>query len=237
MIIFPAIDILGGKCVRLFKGSYDKVTSFSEDPAAVAAKWREAGAEHIHTVDLDGARSGRLVNSEQIKNIVSVSGAFVQAGGGIRNEEDIEYALSLGLSRVILGTAAVNSPELVENAVKRFGEKIAVGIDAKDGFAAVEGWIRVSKAPAVELAKRIEQAGVTTIVYTDIDTDGTLKGPNLTAMEEMCKKTGLSVIASGGVGNIDDVRALKNTGVYGVIIGRALYTGDIDLKEAIKIAN
>ncbi len=237
MIIFPAIDILGGKCVRLLKGKYDQVTEFSVNPAEVAEGWQKMGSGHIHTVDLDGAREGRLINGETIKNIVQKSGVFVQLGGGIRSVEDIEEALSLGVGRVILGTAAVKNLDFVKDAVLKFGDKIAVGIDAKDGFAAVEGWVSVSKIRALELAKKIEGAGVQTIIYTDIDTDGTLEGPNLAAMEEMSGKTGVRVIASGGVGKMDDIISLKNTGVYGAIVGRALYTGNIDLKEAIKIAD
>lgn len=235
MRIYPAIDIKDGKCVRLLQGRFSDVTVFSDDPADMAKKWEKLGGEFLHTVDLDGALKGRGVNAEVIRRICSSVNIPVQTGGGIRSSEDIKARLEAGVSRVIIGTKAVSDSEFVKNAVREYGDKIVIGIDAKDGMAAVEGWEKTSDLKAVEFAKKMESLGVKTIVYTDIATDGTLKGPNLAAMEEMANKTSLDVIASGGVGNISHVEALKNTGVEGVIIGRALYTGGVDLEEAVKI--
>lgn len=234
MIIFPAIDIKEGKCVRLQMGQYDKVTVYSDDPVHTALRWKNAGAEYLHIVDLDGARSGMPVNADLISSIVGSCGITVQTGGGIRTPESIRALLSTGVSRVILGTAALNDPGLIKQAVLEFGARIAVGIDARDGKAAVDGWETTSCMDALELAEKVEKLGVRTIIYTDISRDGMLKGPNIAAMEKMKKRTGMTVIASGGVSRIQDIIDLKDCGMDGVVIGKALYTGDIDLSEAIK---
>lgn len=235
MRIYPAIDIKDGKCVRLFKGRFDQVTVYGDDPAEMAKKWESLGGEFIHVVDLDGALKGSGVNAEAIKKICESVSVPVQTGGGIRTMEDIEAKFACGINRVIIGTKAVSNPEFVKAAVEKYGDRIVIGIDAKDGMVAVEGWEKTSDFAAVEFAQKMAGLGVKTIVYTDIATDGTLAGPNVEAMQEMAKKTGLDVIASGGVGNLEHVKSLIPTGVEGVITGRALYTGDLDLAEAIKL--
>lgn len=234
MIIYPAIDIKDGKCVRLQQGSFNDVTVYSDNPAQMAMKWEGAGAAWLHTVDLDGARSGNPVNLPVISEIARNTKMSVQLGGGIRNMETIEAALSKGISRVILGTSAVSNPQLVKEALKKFETSIVVGIDAKDEMVAIEGWEKVSTFTAVEFARRMEDIGVRTIIYTDISTDGMLKGPNLRAMEQMVKAVGLEVIASGGVSKLQDIKDLKETGVAGVIVGKAIYTGNLDLREAVE---
>ena len=234
MRIYPAIDIKDGNCVRLLQGRFSDVTIYGNDPAEVAKRWEAEGGEYIHVVDLDGALKGRGVNSEVIKKICSTVNVPVQTGGGIRTMEDVEYMLQCGIERVIIGTSAVRDKEFVKRAVEKYGKKIVIGIDAKDSMVAIEGWEEVSTFKAVDFAKEMEKIGVSTIVYTDIATDGTLKGPNIEAMKEMVENTNLDVIASGGVGNADHIKALVPTGVEGAIVGRALYTGDVDLKEIIK---
>ncbi len=233
MTIYPAIDMLGGKCVRLTQGRYDDSTVYGENPADVAKEWEQKGASWLHIVDLDGARAGEPVNLEAIKNIIKSVSIPIQLGGGIRTMEHIETLISMGISRVILGTSAVKNRQLVLNAVEKFGDKIAVGIDAKDGYVAISGWEQVSEFKAVEFAKIIEACGVKTIIYTDIATDGMLTGPNLEAMSEMANEVSINVIASGGVGKLDDVKNLIPTGVSGAIIGRALYAGKLNLEDAI----
>jgi phosphoribosylformimino-5-aminoimidazole carboxamide ribotide isomerase len=236
MIIYPAIDIKNGKCVRLLQGSFDKQTVYSDDIVGTAKRWLTMGAEYLHVVDLDGARTGEQTNLHLIMEIVKAVGIPVQTGGGIRSAEAACKVLEAGISRVILGTAAVNDPKQVEKAISLYGGRIVVGIDAKDGKASVEGWENTSNTDAVELAKSMETIGVRTIIYTDISRDGMLSGPNLAAMEKMKKSVGIEVIASGGVKSIEDVVSLKEIGMDGVIIGKALYTGDVDLGEAIKAA-
>lgn len=235
MRIYPAIDIQDGKCVRLFKGSFSDVTVYGDDPVEMAKKWESQGGEFLHVVDLDGARYGQGKNAELIRKICMALQIPVQTGGGIRTMEDIESRLSCGVSRVIIGTKAVRDEDFVKEAVERFGEKIVIGIDAKDGFAATEGWEEVSGFRAVELAKKMSALGVSGFVYTDIATDGTLAGPNVPAMREMAESVPANVIASGGVGSYEHIRALRPTGVEGVIVGRALYTGNVSLSEAIRI--
>lgn len=233
MIIYPAIDIINGKCVRLQQGSYDDVTVFGDNPVEMAIKWESQGAQYLHLVDLDGARSGNTDNAEVIKQIASKLTIPVQLGGGIRSLDTIETIISYGVSRVILGTSAVNNPEMLKLALKEYNEKIVVGIDAKDGMVAIHGWEKTSDFTAIEFARKVEALGTKTIIYTDISRDGMLKGPNLEAMSEMAKSVGISVIASGGVSCLQDIINLKSTGVSGVIVGKALYTGNIDLKKAI----
>lgn len=233
MRIYPAIDIKDGNCVRLLQGRFSDVTVYGDNPAQMAKKWETLGGEYIHVVDLDGALKGQGVNAEAIKNICKSVNVPVQTGGGIRTMEDIEYKLSCGISRVIIGTKAVRDADFVKRAVDKYGDKIVIGIDAKNSMVAIEGWEEVSEFTAVDFAKKMESIGVKTIVYTDIATDGTLKGPNLNAMAEMVKETNLDVIASGGVGKTEDILSLVPTKVEGVIVGRALYTGNVDLKESL----
>ncbi len=237
MRIYPAIDIKDGKCVRLLQGRFSDVTVYGDNPSEIAKRWEKEGGEYIHVVDLDGALKGRGVNSEIIKEICRSVNVPVQTGGGIRTMEDVEFMLKCGIERVIIGTSAVRDKEFIERAVSKYGKKIVIGIDAKDSMVAIEGWEEVSNFRAVDFAKEMEKIGVSTIVYTDIATDGTLKGPNLLAMEEMVKNTKIDIIASGGVGNIEHIKALVPTGVEGVIVGRALYTGDVNLNEIIAYTN
>lgn len=234
MIIYPAIDIKDGRCVRLLQGRFEDETVYGS-PVAMAKKWADMGARWLHTVDLDGARNGFSANRQTICEIAQAAGIPVQMGGGIRTMEDIETVLKLGVKRVILGTAAVKNPQLVKEALLKYPEKIVVGIDAKDGKVAVEGWEKVSDKTAVEFAKTMEQLGCKVIIFTDIATDGMLQGPNLEAMEEMIQSVGMEVIASGGVSSIADLINLKDIGAAGAITGKAIYTGAIDLKEALKI--
>lgn len=235
MRMYPAIDLKDGECVRLYKGDYDKKTVYSSQPVETALKWQDSGADFLHVVDLDGARSGDGKNRHVIKEICSSINMKVQTGGGIRTMEDIDELINAGVARVILGTVAVKNFSLVEEAVKKYGDKIAVGIDAKNGFVATDGWEKVSELTAVEFAQKVEKAGVCTIIYTDIATDGAMCGPNIEAMKEMVSKTNLNVIASGGVSSIDDIKALLPTGVEGAITGRAIYDGALDLKEAVDL--
>ena len=234
MRIYPAIDIKDGKCVRLYKGRFDDVTVYGDNPAEMAKKWEAQGGEYIHVVDLDGALKGHGVNAGKIREICESVSVPVQTGGGIRTTEDIEAKLACGISRVIIGTKAVSDSEFVKRAADKYGGKIVIGIDAKDGMVAVEGWEKTSNFTAVEFAKKMVSLGVKTIVYTDIATDGTLAGPNVAAMREMASAVNADIIASGGVGSLDDILSLKDTGVEGVIVGKALYTGRVDLAEAVK---
>ena len=234
MIIYPAIDIKDGRCVRLLQGRFEDETVFGS-PVEMAKKWASMGASWLHTVDLDGARHGNSTNRQIISEIAGVSGVPVQMGGGIRTMDDMDEVLSLGVQRVILGTSAVNNPQLVREALLKHPGRIAVGIDAKDGRVAIEGWEKVSRHAAVDFAKTMEQLGCRVIIYTDIATDGMLKGPNLDAMEEMIGAVGMEVIASGGVSSIQDLINLKNIGAAGAITGKALYTGAISLEEAIRV--
>lgn len=234
MRIYPAIDIKDGKCVRLLRGDFSKTTVYGDDPAEMAKKWESLGGEYIHVVDLDGALKGCGVNADAIKRICEAVSVPVQTGGGIRSMEDIEKKLECGISRVIIGTKAVSDADFVRAAVNRYGDKIAIGIDARDGMVAVEGWEKTSEHKAVEFAKKMADIGVKTVIYTDIATDGTLMGPNVSAMAEMVAATGIDIIASGGVGSVEHIKQLVPTGVEGVITGRALYTGNIELPNAIK---
>lgn len=233
MKIYPAIDLIGGKCVRLTQGSYDAVTVYHEEPLEVAKEFEALGSPYIHMIDLEAARSGVSANSEVIRRVANQTGLLVQTGGGIRSMETIEGYLEHGVSRVILGTSAVKQPQLVKEAVAKYGERIVVGIDAKDGMVAISGWEVKSEFGAIEFALKMQDLGVKHIIYTDISRDGMLSGPNLKAMEEMAKALEIEVIASGGVSCLQDVKDLKNTGVSGVIIGKALYTGNLSLKEAL----
>ena len=235
MRIYPAIDIKDGNCVRLLQGRFSDVTVYGDNPAEMAKKWESLGGEFIHVVDLDGALKGHGVNAEIIKEICKSVDVPVQTGGGIRTMEDIKAKLDCGINRVIIGTKAVQDAEFVKRAVDTYKEKIVIGIDAHDGYVAISGWEEVSEFKAVDFAKKMTDIGVQTNVYTDIATDGTEKGSNVLAMSEMAKSVNADNIASGGIGNIDHIKSLAPTGVEGVIVGRALYTENVDLREAIKI--
>ncbi len=236
MIVYPAVDIKDGKCVRLSQGKFNAVTVYAENPVEMALKWEKLGARYLHVIDLDGARLGVPQNVAVASEVAVKLGIPVQLGGGIRTIEMIETILCKGLQRVILGTSAVRDPELVKKALKIFENNVVIGIDAKDGKVAIEGWEKTSDFTAVEFAKKMEDLGARTIIYTDISKDGMLAGPNLTAMEEMVKAVGMEIICAGGVTRVSDVRNLKEIGVSGAIIGKALYTGDMDLGEALEAA-
>ncbi|MDR3231976.1 MAG: 1-(5-phosphoribosyl)-5-[(5-phosphoribosylamino)methylideneamino]imidazole-4-carboxamide isomerase [Synergistaceae bacterium] len=237
MILFPAIDIRNGRCVRLVQGDFSRETAFSGKPAGQAAEWERAGSSFLHVVDLDAARGGAegKTNEDAVADILRAVSVPVQLGGGIRSMKDIERKLELGAARVVLGTAALRDPELVEAAVRAYGNGIVVGIDAKDGYVAVEGWGEVSSVKAVEFCARMRNMGVRTVVYTDIAKDGMMAGPNVSATKDLVALGGIDVIASGGVASLSDLRELEKIGVRGAIIGRALYDGAIDLKQALKI--
>jgi phosphoribosylformimino-5-aminoimidazole carboxamide ribotide isomerase len=232
--IYPAIDIRGGRCVRLRQGDYGQETVFGDDPAAMACRWVKEGAEYLHIVDLDGAREGRPINGEAIRRIVSESGVPCQLGGGLRSEADIQQALSWGLARVVVGTRALRELGWLESMSGRFPGKIVLGIDAKQGKVATDGWLQVSEVLAVELAAKYSRLPLAALVYTDIARDGMMQGPNVEAMSEMVRATSLPVIASGGVSKNEDVKQLLKTGVAGCIIGRALYEGTVNLVEILK---
>ena len=239
MKLFPAIDIRGGKCVRLLKGDFDQETVFSDSPADMAAQWESQGAEFLHLVDLDGARAGKPQNLETVKAILAKVKIPVELGGGIRNLEDIKEVLGLGVRRVILGSVAVHDPALVKAACEQYGDRVVVGIDAKEGMVAVEGWGQTSNLEAPVLGKMMAEAGVKTIIYTDISRDGTLGGVNVAATVEMAEKSGLEVVASGGIKDLEDIKALKEhekSGVAGAILGKSLYMHTLDLKEALAVA-
>ncbi|MFO7636283.1 MAG: 1-(5-phosphoribosyl)-5-[(5-phosphoribosylamino)methylideneamino]imidazole-4-carboxamide isomerase [Clostridia bacterium] len=233
MMIYPSIDILEHKCVRLEKGRYDRVTVYPKSPLEYAAEWESLGARYIHVVDLDGARTGSPSNAGMIGRIAAAAGIPVQAGGGIRSMEAADRLFESGVQRIILGTSAVKNPDFLGKALEKYGDRIVIGIDAKDGFVAVDGWENKSTYEAVPFARMMQKLGIRTVVYTDVSRDGMLTGPNLEAMKLMAVSVTMDVIASGGVGKKDDVDALRGTGVSGVIIGKALYEGKINLKEII----
>lgn len=235
MIILPAIDIKDGNCVRLFKGDFGTVEKVAENPFDAALKFKKAGAEFLHTVDLDGAKDGRAVNRDLFCELAKYTDLKIELGGGIRSLDMVEYYLSSGIERVILGSAAVKNPEFVKTAVKEFGNHIAVGIDAKNGMAATEGWLDTSGVNYLDLAREMENVGVKYIIYTDISKDGTLSGPNLSELDKINKAVSCNIIASGGISNIDDIKALKQLNMYGAICGKSLYKGTLSLEEALKI--
>ncbi|WP_123054016.1 1-(5-phosphoribosyl)-5-[(5-phosphoribosylamino)methylideneamino]imidazole-4-carboxamide isomerase [Clostridium sp. JN-1] len=235
MIIIPAIDLKDGKCVRLYQGKMSSAQVVAKDVVETALSFKDAGAEYLHMVDLDGAVEGKMRNLDQVLRVINEVKLPVEVGGGIRNLETIDLLIESKVSQVILGTAALNDFNMLKEAVKKYGDKIAVGIDAKDGLVAVDGWVNVSKIDYIEFAKRIEDVGVKTIIFTDISRDGTLKGANLKQLSEIESNVSCNIIASGGVKNIEDVKNIKNVGVYGAIIGKAIYSGDIFLQDAIEI--
>jgi phosphoribosylformimino-5-aminoimidazole carboxamide ribotide isomerase len=235
MIIFPAIDIKDGNCVRLRQGKFEDMEVYFENPVEVAKTWEEKGAEFIHIVDLDGAKDGKSKNFEIIREIASTVKIPIQVGGGIRNRESVKMLLEAGVNRVILGTAAVNDKELLKSLVDEYREKIVVSIDAKDGLVAIDGWINLSELDSVTFVKELENIGVKTIVYTDIAKDGMMEGPNFEVYEELMEKNDIDVIASGGVSTLDDVKKLSELNMYGAIIGKALYIDNIKLEEALEV--
>ncbi len=235
MIIFPAIDIKDGRCVRLYQGDYAQVTTYDMDPVHVAKRWQEAGASWLHLVDLDGAARGYPVNSELIGRIRAATSLQIEVGGGMRTLEHIEQVLNLGVDRVILGTVVLTHRTLLLDALRRWQERIVVGIDARDGYVAIAAWRETSQVQAIDLAKELEQAGVQRFIYTDIARDGALVGPNLYALRAMQQATSSALIASGGVSSLADLQTLGKLGVEGAIVGKALYTGAIDLKEALLV--
>lgn len=237
MEIIPAIDLLGGRCVRLYQGDYERSQVFDENPVAVARQWADQGATRLHLVDLDGAKAGHPVNGEAIAAIVRAVDVPIQVGGGLRDRQGVADLLALGVQRAILGTVAVEQPQLVTQVCQEFPGQIAVGIDARNGKVATRGWLETSEVMAVELAQRMAAAGVAAIIYTDIHRDGTLQGPNQEALRELAEAVSVPVIASGGISSTTDLLsllALEPIGVTGVIVGRALYTGDVSLKEALR---
>ena len=236
MLILPAIDLRNGKCVNLVQGRAGEETIFSDHPVKMAMQWQQEGAEYLHLVDLDGAFGAEVDNLHIVKEIVEVLQIPAQLGGGIRTMERLESVLGLGVTRAILGTAALRNPSLVEAACKEYGPRIAVGIDAKDGMVATEGWLDISEKPALAFAKEMEDCGVQTIIYTDIKSDGMLQGPNLETTRAIADAVSVNIIASGGITSLQDVQALKAVGVYGAIVGRALYTGALALTNAISVA-
>ncbi|MBQ9530805.1 MAG: 1-(5-phosphoribosyl)-5-[Eubacterium sp.] len=237
MIIFPAIDIIDGKPVRLFKGDFKTTEQVAENALETAKSFEETGAKWVHMVDLDGSLQKKRVNHEVFTEVAKKTNLKVELGGGIRTIEDIEFYAENGISRIILGSVALKNPKLVEDAVNSFGDLIAVGIDAKDGFAATEGWTEKSEIYFVDLAKKMEQIGVETIIYTDISKDGTLAGPNIKQLTELNEAVSCNITASGGVATIEDIISLKENGLYGAICGKSIYKKTLDLKEALRCAN
>lgn len=236
MLIFPAIDLYDGKAVRLYKGDYAQMTVYSDNPPEIAQAFRGAGATHMHIVDLAGARDGSTPNFETVLAIKQQGGLFCEVGGGIRNMQTVERYLSNGIDRVILGTAAVTTPGFVQEAVSQYHEKIAVGIDIRDGYVAIKGWTEKSSLTAFQFCEKMENAGVETLICTDISKDGAMLGTNHDLYREMSQKFHMNIIASGGVFSMDDVQRLRKLDLYGAIIGKAYYTGAINLKEAIEVA-
>lgn len=236
MKLFPAIDLLGGKAVRLLRGEYNQVTVYSDRPAELARAFADAGASCIHIVDLEGAKDGGTPNAETIRTILKETGLFAEIGGGVRDLATVEKYLSLGAGRVILGTAAVTDPDFLTEAVRRYGEKIAVGADLRDGKIAVKGWRETTGIGYDEFFARMQSLDVRTVICTDISKDGAMKGTNLALYRELSRKYDLDIVASGGVSSLEDVKALRKMEIYGAIIGKAYYTGAIDLREALEAA-
>lgn len=235
MIILPAVDIMDSKPVRLYKGDFSTAHQVAEGALKTALDFEKTGAEWIHMVDLDGSLMKKRVNEKIFLSVAENTALKVEVGGGIRTMQDIDFYISSGISRVILGSVALKDPELVKKAVNAYGDKIAVGIDAKNGYAAAEGWTQTSDIYFTDLAKKMEQCGVKTIIYTDISKDGTLSGPNLEQLDEINSAVSCDIIASGGVTDIDDIKALKSLGLYGAICGKSIYSGSLDLKQALEV--
>lgn len=236
MYILPAIDLFDKKAVRLFRGDYDKMTVYSDNPVDVAMKFKEAGAQYIHLVDLEGAKDGTMPNYDVVKSIVKESGLRAEIGGGIRTEEAVKAYIDAGVERVILGTAAVEHPEFLERTVNTYGDKIAVGVDLKDGYVAIKGWTEKSSLTGIDFCRKLQEMGVRTVIATDISKDGAMQGTNRLLYRKLREEFTMDIIASGGVSSIDDILALKEMNCTGAIIGKAYYTGAIDLKEAVEVA-
>lgn len=234
MQIFPAIDLRGGQVVRLYQGDYDQMIVYGTDPCAVARDFLAAGAKYLHVVDLDGARSGTAENFESIAALARQGGLYIEVGGGIRSQERIEQYLAMGVNRCILGTVAVKDFNFTKEMARRYGEKIAVGVDARDGYVAVSGWEETSGEKGVDFCRRLRDAGVGTVIYTDISRDGAEQGTNLPLYEQLVQIQGLSVTASGGISSLEELRRLRDMGVDAAILGKALYTGRLDLKTVLK---
>ena len=234
MQIFPAIDLSGGQVVRLYQGDYDRMTVYGQDPCATARDFLAAGARHLHVVDLDGAKDGTLANQESIAAIARQGGLFIEVGGGIRTEDRIRQYLDLGVSRCILGTVAVKDFAFTARMAEKYGSQIAVGVDARDGFVAVNGWKELSAERSVDFCRRLHEAGVQTVIYTDISRDGAEQGTNLAVYRQLSQISGLEITASGGVSSLKELRELETIGVRAAILGKALYTGRLDLKTVME---
>ena len=237
MKIFPAIDLFNGKAVRLFKGDYNQMTIYSDNPSEIAKDFENQGAKFIHVVDLEGAKTGETPNLETVRKIVDSTNAFVEIGGGIRSREVIEKYLSVGVGRVILGTIAVTDREFLVDMVKAFGDKIAVGVDIKDGLVAIKGWTEKSTLTSEEFLTDLTKIGVKTVIVTDISKDGAMQGANYQLYKELNSKFDIDIIASGGVSDYDGIKILTEMNLYGAIVGKAYYTGAVEIKKAIKVAN
>ncbi len=235
MKIFPAIDLYDGKAVRLYKGDFSQMTVYSTNAAQVALRFRSAGAKYMHLVDLEGAKQGRPANADVIKDIRMAFGGFVELGGGIRNMETVDYYLSLGIDRVILGTAAVTNPEFLKAAVKKYPNRIAVGVDLLDGYVAIKGWTEKTQLKAEDFFRSMQELGIKTIICTDISRDGAMQGTNRELYRRLSQEFSVNIIASGGVSSMEDIAALQDMGLYGAIIGKAYYTGAIDLRKAVEV--
>ena len=234
MQIFPAIDLSGGQVVRLYQGDYDQMTVYGSDPCAVAREFITAGAKYLHVVDLDGAKDGTLANFESIAAIAKQGGLYIEVGGGIRTEERIQQYLDLGVGRCILGTIAVKDFDFTARMAQKYGDRIAVGVDARDGYIAINGWKELSSETGIEFCKRLRDVGVKTVIYTDISRDGAEKGTNLELYRELAKIDGLNITASGGVSSLEELNELQTIGTHAAILGKALYTGRLDLKTVIE---
>ena len=237
MRLFPAIDLFDKKAVRLYKGNYNEMTVYSDDPCSVALDFKAAGAGFIHVVDLEGAKDGTTPNISVVSDIAQKTGLFVEVGGGIRSMEVLDRYFSAGVSRAIIGTAAVTDESFLRAAIEKYGQKIAVGADVKDGFIAIKGWVEKSEFTLDAFFDKMQGMGVKTVICTDISKDGAMRGTNLALYKELSKKYSMDIIASGGVSSLEDVKALSDMDIYGAIIGKAYYTGAIDLEKALEIAN
>lgn len=233
MIILPAIDLYGGECVRLLRGDYNRMTVYDKNPENVAKAFEKSGAKHIHIVDLEGAKCGGVPNIDTIKKIVSSTSLSAEVGGGIRNAETVGTYIDAGVSRVILGTAAVENPDFAENMAAEYGDKIAVGVDIKDGFVAVKGWTEKSVYRYEDFFEKMQGIGIKTVICTDISKDGAMQGTNLDLYRELTDKFDINIIASGGVSSLDDIKSLAKIGVYGAIVGKAYYTGAVSIEDAL----
>jgi len=236
MKLFPAIDLYDKKAVRLFRGDYSQMTVYSENPIEIARDFEACGAEYIHIVDLEGARNGTTPNLEIVRQIVCETSLFCEIGGGIRNLETVEKYVGIGVDRVILGTAAVTDPRFLEEAVRQYGEKIAVGVDIRDGAVAIKGWVEKSQYSCFDFCRMMQDLGVKTLICTDISKDGAMQGTNRALYKELSRQFSLDITASGGVSSLEDIRALREMDLYGAIIGKAYYIGAIDLREALEVA-